>query len=365
MSKFSKIVKENIKNLLGEGFEDMEIAFGTKEIKNLSDAEKNQFGPMGQLKTDNGASFKNPTTNGMKEVDKANKQGGTDAKAYYKEVAKKIKDFQTPNDKEKFDAPKTPTNAKGENERIKTTGYDVGISGMEVTADLAAEEGGDEATKKLYKDRMVKLNKGDKTYEKMVKNAKETNTLKYKKEANNTRPVKQQKSPQPMGENIKYEGVDSKNIFKANGKLVSEEQVIKLANKVPSRVKVDESVFAITDGENTYKILWEGDSKSGEPIVTNFKNTELVKEDIQEMKRLWNFKTSDAISTKKNITESGEDAFKRMLKLVKENAKEEEEEETEEEDSKKGLKGNQKKLDKNKNNKLDSEDFKILRSKKK
>jgi len=212
---------------------------------------------------------------------------------------------------------------------------------------------------------MVKLNKGDKTYEKMVKNAKETNTLKYKKEANNTRPVKQQKSPQPMGENIKYEGVDSKNIFKANGKLVSEEQVIKLANKVPSRVKVDESVFAITDGENTYKILWEGDSKSGEPIVTNFKNTELVKEDIQEMKRLWNFKTSDAISTKKNITESGEDAFKRMLKLVKENAKEEEEEETEEEDSKKGLKGNQKKLDKNKNNKLDSEDFKILRSKKK
>ena len=36
------------------------------------------------------------------------------------------------------------------------------------------------------------------------------------------------------------------------------------------------------------------------------------------MKYLWGFKTSDSISTKKNITESGEDAFKRLLKLVKE-----------------------------------------------
>jgi len=324
MSKYSKIVKENIKDLLGENFEDMEVAFGTKEIKNLSDAEKNQFGPMGQLKTDNGASFKNPITNGMKEVNKANKTDGTEAQAYYKELAKKIRDYQTPNDKEKFDAPKTPTNTTGENERIKTTGYDVGISGMEVTADLAAEEGGSEATKKQYKERMANLNKGDKTYEKMAKNARETNKLKYDKEANNTRPVKQQKSPQPMEENIKYEGVDSKNIFKANGKLVSEEQVIKLANKVPSRVKIDESIFAITDGENTYKIIWEGDSKSGEPVITNFKNTELVKEDIQEMKRLWNFKTSDSISTKKNVTESGEDAFKRMYKLIKEDKKTEE-----------------------------------------
>lgn len=321
MSKITDIIKENIKNLLGENFEDMEIAFGTKEKKDLSDAEKNQFGPMGQLKDQKGGSFTNPKVPGTKAVDKAKKEGGADAKAYYKEVAKKIKDYQTPNDKEKFDAPKVPTNTKKENERIETTGYDVGISGLEVTANKAETEGGSDATKKVYKDRVTNLNKGDKTYEKMAKNAKETNDLKYKKEANNTRPVKQQKSKQPMEENIEYNGVDSKNIFKANGKLVSEEQVLKLANKVPSRVKIDESVFAITDGENTYRLIWEGDDKSGEAIITKFKNTELVKEDIQEMKRLWNFKSNDSISTKKNITESGEDAFKRMLKLVKEDKK--------------------------------------------
>lgn len=323
MSKINKIVKEGIENLL-ENFEDMEVAFGTKGMKDLSDTEKNQFGPMGQLKTDNGGSFKNPITNGMKEVNKANKQDGIDAQAYYKEVANKIKNYQTPNDKEKFDAPKVPTNTDGENERLKTTGYDIGVSGLEVTADLASENGGSKATEKAYKDRVEKL-QGDKTtYDKMKKNAKETNALKYKKEANNTRPVKQQKSPQPMGENIKYDGVDSKNIFKANGKIVSEEQVIKLANKVPSRVKIDETTFAITDGENSYKLIWEGDSKTGEPVITNFKNTELVKEDIQKMKYLWGFKTSDSISTKKNITESGEDAFKRLLKIVKEDKKTEE-----------------------------------------
>jgi len=326
MSKITDIIKENIKTLLGEDFEDMEVAFGTKTKKDLSDAEKNQFGPMGQLKDQKGASFNNPKVPGTKTVDKANKENGSDAKAYYKEVAKKVADFQTPNDKEKFDAPKVPTNtADGDkNERLEITGYDVGVSGLEVTADKAETSGGSDATKKAYKDRVDNLNKGDKTYEKMAKNAKETNDLKYNKEANNIRPVKQQKSKQPMEENVEYNGVDSKNIFKANGKLVSEEQVLKLANKVPSRVKVDESVFEITDGDTSYRLIWEGDDKSGEAVIKNFKNKELVKEDIDKMKYLWGFKSTDSISTKKTITESGEDAFKRMLKLVKDDKKSEE-----------------------------------------
>ena len=323
MSKYTKIIKEGLRALLDESFEEMEVAFGTKDVKDLSDAEKNQFGPMGQLKDQSGSSFNNPVTNGMKEVNKANKQDGIDAKNYYKELDKKIKAYQTPNDKEKFDAPKVPTNTDGENERIKTTGYDIGISGLEVTADKVETEGGSDETKKKYKERVDNLNKGDKTYDKMKKNARETNKLKYDKEANNTRPTKSQKSPQPMGENT-YKGVDSKNIFKANGKLVSEEQVLKLASKVPSRIKIDETSFAITDGENTYRLIWEGDSNEGEAIITNFKNTEMVNEDIQKMKYLWGFKSNDTISTKKTITESGEDAFKRMYTKLKEDKKTEE-----------------------------------------
>ena len=322
MSNLNKIIKQGLNNLLEtKGFEDMEVAFGVKlKSDSLSDAEKGQFGSAGQLKKNTGGTFTNPKVPGTTIVDKVNNEGGKDAQAYYKEVAKKIKDYQAPNDSEKFVAPKVPTNTDGKNERLETTGYDVGVSGTEVTADLAAEKGGSEATKKVYKDRLEKLNGKDATYEKMKKNAKDTNELKYKKDAQNTRPVKAQTSKQPekMEENVNYEGVDSKNIFKANGKLVSESQVLKLVDKIPARVKIDETTFAITDGENTYKLIWEGDTKTGEAIITNFRNKEAVNEDIQKMKYLWGFKTSDSISTKKNITESGEDAFKRMLKLVKE-----------------------------------------------
>lgn len=397
MSNLNKIIKQGLNNLLEtKGFEDMEVAFGVKQKSdNLSDAEKGQFGTAGQLKKNTGGTFTNPKVPGTTIVDKVNNEGGKDAQAYYKEVAKKIKDYQAPNDSEKFVAPKVPTNTDGKNERLETTGYDVGVSGTEVTADLAAEKGGSEATKKVYKDRLEKLNGKDATYEKMKKNAKDTNELKYKKDAQNTRPVKAQTSKQnesfikedvnmsadpqklmtafnnfvakkypqlvskidtarekaevisafakafgieasqlgkvksildkqpeeqteKMEENVNYEGVDSKNIFKANGKLVSESQVLKLVDKIPSRVKIDETTFAITDGENTYKLIWEGDTKTGEATITNFRNKQAVNEDIQKMKYLWGFKTSDSISTKKNITESGEDAFKRLLKLVKE-----------------------------------------------
>lgn len=311
MSKLNNIIKEGIKNLLEtKGFEEMEIAFGVKhKSDNLSDAEKTQFGPMGQIKKSEGGSFTNPKVPGTKEVEKANAQGGKDAQSYYKEVAKKIKDYQTPNDTEKFEAPKVPTNTDNEDERVETTGYDVGISGMEVVADKAEKEGGSETNKKKYKERLDKLNGNDATYQKLKKNADKTNNLKYDKDARNTRPAKAQTSKQPEQPEKKNE-----NVFKVNGQLISEEQVIKLANKVPSRVKVDETKFSITDGENTYKLIWEGDMETGEPVITNFKNTKLVNEDIEKMKYLWGFKPKEE---KKIVKEDAEETFKKMFREVK------------------------------------------------
>jgi len=578
MSKLNKIVKNEVNKLFegSEMFDDMTVAFGVKhKSDNLDDDEKNQFGPMGQLKTNKGGSFENPGFPGKAITDKSKKESGKEAQAYYKEVLKKVMDYQKPNDKEKFDAPKTPTNtsdSETENERLELTGYDTGVSGMEVVMDKAAETGGSKATKTKYKERMDKL-QGDKmNYDYMKKTARKTNDLKYKKDAQNGRPIKSQTSKQPenLGENFKVssdaqkmadsvkklvfdkypklkekidqdtekaqiiallaqafgievtdlskvksvldkaeqsketgtqpqaktgsgtqqaktdsstqqskattdtklkdgtwteskselknesilrekehlnednlevksiakklyswlkqngvrevsfsngkitigkntandaEGneignrdntaiigyfddpkskqtvievilmgdqnkiqevennllksfsglkqihrnlernsnspkdkvwvlhfmvvekttakgglvgntktnpkpaaqpmdtktenfnygvdIDSKNIFKAKGKLVSEKQVIKLTEKIPSRVKIDETVFAITDGENTYKLIWEGDSKTGEAIITNFKNNQMVNEDIQKMKHLWVFNTKE------------------------------------------------------------------------
>jgi len=146
-------------------------------------------------------------------------------------------------------------------------------------------------------------------YEKMSKNADKTNTLKYDKDARNGRPNKVQTSKQPENPSKKNE-----NIFKVNGELVSEEQVLKLANKIPSKIKIDETKFSITDGENTYKLIWEGDVETGEPVIINFKNNNLVNEDIEKMKHLWGFKPKEE---KKIIKEDAEEIFKKMFRQVK------------------------------------------------
>jgi hypothetical protein len=310
MSNLNKIIKKDIETLLEtKGFEDIEVAFGVRhKSDNLSDAEKNQFGPMGQLKTTDGGSFKNPAINGMKVTDASKKEAGSEAQAYYREVAKKVKDFQKPDDGQTIAGPRVPTNTGDDNERLENTGYDIGVSGMEVVADLAAEKGGSEETKKIYKDRVAKL-QGDKSnYTPMSKNAKETNDLKYKKDARNTRPVKSQTSKQM-----------EENVFKVNGKIISEQQVLKLVDKLPTKIKIDETVFSVTDGETTYKLIWEGDSKTGEAVITNKNNKTQVNEDIQKMKHLWNFDSKESLSTKKNIKEDGEDAFRRIFKKLKEN----------------------------------------------
>jgi len=325
MSKLNKIIKNKIDKLFegSEMFDDMTVAFGVKhKSDNLDDDEKNQFGPMGQLKTNKGGSFENPGFPGKAITDKSKKESGKEAQSYYKEVLKKVMDYQKPNDKEKFDAPKTPTNtsdSETENERLELTGYDTGVSGMEVVMDKAAETGGSKAAKTKYKERMDKL-QGDKmNYDYMKKTARKTNDLKYKKDAQNGRPIKSQTSKQPenLGENILYKDILEKNIFKVNGKLISEQQVMKLIDKLPPRVKVDETIFAITDGENTYKLIWEGNEHDGEAVIKNFKNNQMVNEDIQKMKRLWNFKLNENYETKKNITENSDEAFRRIFKIVK------------------------------------------------
>jgi hypothetical protein len=407
MSYINKIIKKNINNLLEtKGFEDMEVAFGVRhKSDNLSDAEKNQFGPMGQLKTTNGGSFNNPATNGMKVTDSSRKEAGTQAQSYYKDVANRVKDFQKPDDGQTIGGPRVPTNTGDDNERLENTGYDIGVSGMEVVADLAAEKGGSKATKDIYKKRVQDI-QGDKSnYTPMTKNARETNDLKYNKDARNTRPVKSQTSKQNESmetskQNInevkssqdvqkfvdnlqkrfmerypqllekatdtkmekaqiialfaeligidinqlsmvktilqksekeaekespeQTEGMTStmsdvqkENVFKVKNKIVSEQQVINLVKKLPSRVKIDETTFVVTDGENTYKLIWEGTTKNGEAVIKNKSSKKQINEDIQKMKHLWNFDSKDSVSTKKNIKEDGNEAFKRIFNQIK------------------------------------------------
>ena len=62
--------------------------------------------------------------------------------------------------------------------------------------------------------------------------------------------------PTDKAVNETYMDVLEENIFKVKGTIKSKEQVLNLVNKLPERVRVDETVFAVTDGENEYRLIW-------------------------------------------------------------------------------------------------------------
>lgn len=101
MSKnIKRILKKNLNTLLEtKGFEHMEVAFGVKEKSdNLSDAEKKQFGEMETIQTEKGVNLGDASVQtGLNKVHKEDKK---DEEAYFKDVEKKMKDFQTTSEAE-------------------------------------------------------------------------------------------------------------------------------------------------------------------------------------------------------------------------------------------------------------------------
>ena len=307
MSKLNKAIKKNISNLLEDKyFGEMESAFGID--KDVKGHEKSQFDEMETVQDIDTGVIKNEKVNGTTIVDKNRKETGKDSVKYYKDTAEKMKKFQKPDVEEQEqstigeslkDIPKVNREDSDEGNHYEGEAYGAGMQGLKY------DDEGSEVHKE-FEDRVEDLNDEDETFEKLDKAGKKYKDYKYGEEEYHN-------SPKVRVEDMEYTDVKKENIFKANGKIVSEEQVLKLANKVPNRVKVDESVFAITDGDNYYRILWEGE----EPTITHSKNNETIKESVDSMKKMWEFDTKESISTKKNITESGDDAFKRMFNQLR------------------------------------------------
>jgi hypothetical protein len=313
MSDLKKIIKNNLANLFEEKyFDEMESNFGVD--KDSEGQEQEQFDDMETVQDVESGVIKQEKVPGTTTVDKTRKEAGKDAVSYYKDTAKKMKDFQTPDENQQSqsrigegleDTPKVNREDSDAEDAYNAEVYGSGMQGLKYDDE-------DSEKHKALEDRMDDLHDGDPTYEKLKKAGQDYKDHKYGEDEYHN-------SPKVRVENkvkMKYTDVIEENIFKANGKLISEEQVLKIANKVPSRVRIDESVFAITDGENYYRLMWEG-SEDGEPKITHNKNTNQVNESIVSMKKMWSFDSSDAISTKKNITESGEDAFKRMFNQLR------------------------------------------------
>ena len=64
-------------------------------------------------------------------------------------------------------------------------------------------------------------------------------------------------------------------------------------NLIPESYKIDGKVFEMFDGNEKYKIRWEGKINKGKAIVLLASDNNIIKEDIDKMKHLMNFKSSD------------------------------------------------------------------------
>ena len=64
---------------------------------------------------------------------------------------------------------------------------------------------------------------------------------------------------------------------------------------IPESYKVDTKEFEMTDGNETYRIRWEGTLSEGSAVVLTANDKKMVNEDIQRMKALFGYKSQDTL----------------------------------------------------------------------
>jgi hypothetical protein len=70
---------------------------------------------------------------------------------------------------------------------------------------------------------------------------------------------------------------------------------------IPEGYRVDNKVFEMYDGNEKYKIRWEGDKSHGSPVVLSASDKVLVNEDISKMRHLFNYKSTDHLGVVKGV----------------------------------------------------------------
>jgi len=89
-------------------------------------------------------------------------------------------------------------------------------------------------------------------------------------------------------------------------------------NLIPETYKVDNKVFEITDGDESYKIRWEGSLNEGSAVILQASSATLVSEDVQKMKHLMGYKSNETLGTLKGKERINEDkSFKTIWDKTK------------------------------------------------
>lgn len=123
---------------------------------------------------------------------------------------------------------------------------------------------------------------------------------------------------------------------------------------IPEAYKVNDKTFFITDGNESYKLRWEGSLNEGKAIVLMASDATLVNEDVQKMKHLMGYKSEESLGTLKGSERLSEDKkfndiWNKTKTMLTENVYEE-------------LHGDQDEIDANHDGKITGADFDILRN---
>ena len=78
---------------------------------------------------------------------------------------------------------------------------------------------------------------------------------------------------------------------------------------IPESYKVDNKVFEMADGNESYKIRWEGTLTEGRAVVLTAANKSMVNEDMQKMKHLMGYKSEKTLGLVKGNARLNENAI--------------------------------------------------------
>lgn len=114
-----------------------------------------------------------------------------------------------------------------------------------------------------------------------------------------------------------YESVKPKKmkIVKYKKEFKSIDEALK---KIPDILKENNKVFKITDGNKTIKVRWEGTLLEGNAVALMATDEKLIKEDVNNMKRLMGYKSENTLgnhNSKGRVMEN--DKFKELLSVTK------------------------------------------------
>ena len=78
---------------------------------------------------------------------------------------------------------------------------------------------------------------------------------------------------------------------------------------IPEGYKVDDKEFEMTDGNETYRIRWEGNLSEGKAVVLTGSDKNMIKEDMQKMKHLMGYKSQETLGLVKGNSRINENSI--------------------------------------------------------